>query len=114
MAAPKLVMATRNRGKAEELKALLGDLTVEILTLDHFSGLAEIAETGASFRENACLKAHAVAGFTKLSAWPMIPVWWSMRWAASLVSIRPVLQANPPVMSGTTPNYWTCCRGAPS
>jgi len=68
MAAPKLVMATRNRGKAEELKALLGDLTVEILTLDHFSGLAEIAETGASFRENACLKAHAVAGFTKLSA----------------------------------------------
>lgn len=62
----KIVMATRNRGKAIELKKLLADFSVEILTLADLSGMPEVEETGATFRENALLKAKAAAEFAHL------------------------------------------------
>lgn len=62
----RMVMATRNRGKAAELQQLLGDLAVDILTMDSFSEVPEIEETGQTFRENAVLKAQTVARYTHL------------------------------------------------
>ena len=60
--ARRLVLATGNAGKAREIGALLAPAGVEILPQSAF-GLDSAAETGATFVENAILKArHAAAG----------------------------------------------------
>ena len=60
--ARRFVLATGNAGKAREIGALLGTAGIEILSQAEF-GLASAAETGATFVENALLKArHASAG----------------------------------------------------
>lgn len=59
-------MATRNKGKAEELAQLLQDLPVQILTLQDFPDLPEVLETGRTFAENAALKAEFAAQATGL------------------------------------------------
>ncbi len=58
----RLVLATTNPGKAREFARLLAELPARIVTLDEV-GPAPPPETGATFAENAALKArHAVAG----------------------------------------------------
>jgi XTP/dITP diphosphohydrolase len=57
-------MATRNPGKIRELKALLRDSGVTLLSLADFPHLPEIPEEGATFAENAATKAVAVARLT--------------------------------------------------
>jgi XTP/dITP diphosphohydrolase len=64
VAAPTLVMATRNPGKVRELQELLGDTGVALLSLADFPELPEIPEEGATFAENAATKARAVARLT--------------------------------------------------
>lgn len=61
----RFVLATRNHGKLRELSRILGD-TVSLAGLDEFPGAPDVAETGATFEENALLKAHAIAEFTGL------------------------------------------------
>jgi XTP/dITP diphosphohydrolase len=56
----KLVVATHNRGKLEEISALLGPYGMTILSAAEL-GLAEPAETENSFIGNARIKAHAAA-----------------------------------------------------
>ena len=68
MAPPTLVMATRNPGKIRELKALLKDLGIKLLSLADFPELPEIPEKGATFYENAAAKARQVAARTGLPA----------------------------------------------
>lgn len=68
MAAPTLVMATRNPGKIRELRELLQDLGIRLLSLADFPELPEIAETGATFADNAAAKAREVARRTQLPA----------------------------------------------
>jgi len=63
-----LVLATRNAGKIKELEALLSGLGFAVLGLGEFPHIGEIEETGATFAENALLKAHAVALATGLVA----------------------------------------------
>jgi XTP/dITP diphosphohydrolase len=58
----KIVLATRNKGKAREIKEILKDLKLEILTLDDFSEIPTPAEDGKSFKENAIKKARFIAG----------------------------------------------------
>ena len=67
---PRVVLATMNPHKLIELTRILevGRVEVEIVSLTEFSDAPEIAETGATFAENALLKAHAVAAFTGLPA----------------------------------------------
>ncbi|MFO7951603.1 MAG: XTP/dITP diphosphatase [Bacillota bacterium] len=60
----KLVLATNNRGKVEELKVLLLDLPVEILTLKDFPGMVMPEEDSSTFSGNAAKKAQAVAFFS--------------------------------------------------
>ena len=56
----KLLIATRNRGKAAEIKALLGSgmqKNVEVLTLPDLPATTEPREKGKTFAENARIKA---------------------------------------------------------
>jgi XTP/dITP diphosphohydrolase len=55
----KIVLATRNRGKLREFEPLLSGLPVEVVP-----DLPEVPETGATFAENALLKARAAARLT--------------------------------------------------
>ena len=68
MAAPTLVMATRNVGKVRELRDLLQGLGIELKSLADFPELPEIPEEGATFAENAGFKAREVARLTHLPA----------------------------------------------
>ncbi|HEU5359944.1 MAG TPA: RdgB/HAM1 family non-canonical purine NTP pyrophosphatase [Candidatus Deferrimicrobiaceae bacterium] len=56
----KLLIATRNRGKAAEIKALIGFVlqkNVEVLTLPDLPSVSEPKEEGKTFMENARIKA---------------------------------------------------------
>lgn len=65
--AGKLVIATHNDGKLREMSALLKPYGIETTSAGAL-GLAEPAETGWMFAENAALKAHAAAKATGLPA----------------------------------------------
>jgi len=67
---PRLVLATANQDKLAELTRILakGQVEVDLAGLGDYPGAPEVAETGATFAENALLKAHAVAKFTGLPA----------------------------------------------
>lgn len=56
-----IVLATRNAGKAREFQALLGSLNCTVLTALEAGYDKEPKETGKTFRENALIKAKAVA-----------------------------------------------------
>ncbi|WP_333840289.1 RdgB/HAM1 family non-canonical purine NTP pyrophosphatase [Novosphingobium sp.] len=60
LAPGKLVIATHNKGKLREIQALLAPYGLECLSAGEL-GLAEPAETGTTFVENALIKAHAAA-----------------------------------------------------
>ena len=68
MPAPAVVMASRNPGKIRELQEILKDTGLTLLSLNDFPELGEIPETGATFAENAALKAREVARHTRLPA----------------------------------------------
>ncbi len=57
---PRLVVATRNAHKAEEIRQMIGD-RFEVLDATAFPDLPEVEETGTTFLENATLKALAVS-----------------------------------------------------
>lgn len=62
----QLLVATRNLGKVRELADMLSDLQVGWLSLDDIALSAEVAETGATFKENAILKASGFAAASGL------------------------------------------------
>lgn len=66
----RVVLATRNPGKIGELRRILAEagVPVELVGLDAFPEIGEVAETGRTFAENALLKAHAVASGSGLPA----------------------------------------------
>jgi len=64
----EVVLATRNRHKAEELVALLGDLGIMIHTLDEFPDAPDVVEDGDTCEANAVKKARVIAEFTGLLA----------------------------------------------
>ena len=59
----KIVLASRNRKKITELKALLSEFVedLEILSLDDVGIYDEIEENGSTFEENAMIKARVAA-----------------------------------------------------
>jgi XTP/dITP diphosphohydrolase len=65
----RLILATGNRGKVAELAALVAEWgPVEVCSLADVPPMALPEETGASYEENAALKARAVAAATDLPA----------------------------------------------
>ncbi|HEX8265890.1 MAG TPA: XTP/dITP diphosphatase [Pyrinomonadaceae bacterium] len=57
----KILIASGNAGKVREFVELLKDLPIEICGLKDFHNIEEVSETGASFEENAKLKAAGYA-----------------------------------------------------
>jgi XTP/dITP diphosphohydrolase len=73
MAADTVVLATRNAAKLRELARILGaedsgGAHIRLAGLDEFPGAPDVPETGATFEENALLKARAIASYTGLPA----------------------------------------------
>jgi len=66
--ARQLVLATRNRGKIEEMKQMLQGFEIEVLGLDHFPGCPEVVEDGQTFVDNAKKKAETISRFLQLPA----------------------------------------------
>ncbi|MCS7214680.1 MAG: XTP/dITP diphosphatase [Thermodesulfovibrio sp.] len=62
----KIVIASRNKKKTEELKRILEELDITILSVDDFHGLEEVQEDGLTFDENALKKARYVCQKTGL------------------------------------------------
>ena len=63
-----VVLATRNQGKVRELEEPLRAFGLRVVGLHPFPDLPEVEETGATFEENALLKASTVARLTGLTA----------------------------------------------
>jgi len=57
----KLLVATNNKGKLAELKDLLSMVDLQLVSLDDVGITIEIEETGATFADNAALKASGYA-----------------------------------------------------
>jgi XTP/dITP diphosphohydrolase len=63
----ELLIATRNAGKVREFASLISDTPqLRIRSLSEFPHTTEVEETGATFEENAALKARAYAAQTGL------------------------------------------------
>lgn len=60
----RIIFATGNQGKLKEIREILADLDVEVLSMKEAGIEMEIEENGASFEENAMIKARAICGRT--------------------------------------------------
>jgi len=63
----KLVLASGNRGKIDEMCAILADLGIALVAQSEL-GIDDVEETGATFVENALLKARHAARVSGLPA----------------------------------------------
>ncbi len=57
----QIVFATGNEGKMREIRSILADLGVPVVSMKEAGIQADIQETGMTFEENALLKARAAA-----------------------------------------------------
>lgn len=63
-----IVLATRNKGKVEELREMLKDFPIDLRSLNDFGPIPEAVEDGATFDENAYKKALFTAKILGLPA----------------------------------------------
>ena len=61
----KIIFATGNENKMKEIRQILGDMDVEILSMKQAGISADIVEDGTTFEENAVIKAKAIAEMTQ-------------------------------------------------
>ena len=61
----KIIFATGNKDKVKEIQMILADLGVEVITMKDAGISIDIEENGATYEENAMIKARAVAAYTK-------------------------------------------------
>ena len=69
--AQRLVLATRNQGKIVELRRILDAVSngaIELVSVEQYSDIPDVEETGSTFEENALLKAVAISKATGLPA----------------------------------------------
>jgi XTP/dITP diphosphohydrolase len=57
----RVIIATKNRGKAKEFQQMFSPFGFEVLTLLDMLEIEDVEETGTTFEENAILKAEEVA-----------------------------------------------------
>lgn len=57
----KIVFATSNEGKMKEIRMILADLPVEVVSLKEEGIQADIVEDGKTFEENAIIKAREIS-----------------------------------------------------
>ncbi|MCB1720485.1 MAG: RdgB/HAM1 family non-canonical purine NTP pyrophosphatase [Alphaproteobacteria bacterium] len=63
---PRVLLATHNRHKIEEVTFILRELPLQLISLADVPDLPDVEETGQTFAENALLKAQAGYDFTGL------------------------------------------------
>lgn len=66
----KILLATRNQGKLKEMKRILRDMPIELLSLNDFPDFPEVIENRDSFEGNAYKKAFEISersGLTTLA-----------------------------------------------
>ena len=54
----QIVLATKNKGKIKEMRQLLAPMNIEVLSLADFAPVDDAEENGATFAENALIKAR--------------------------------------------------------
>lgn len=64
----KFVLATQNQGKVKEMRAILSHMGIEVVSAAEAGVHLDVEETGATFAENAMLKAKAVSQAAGLPA----------------------------------------------
>jgi len=67
----RLLLATRNKGKIEEFRRILEEIAagqIELVGLEKFPNLHDVAETGSTFKENALLKAREMCAASGIAA----------------------------------------------
>ena len=99
----KVVLASHNQKKMVEMKAILSQMGVEVLSQAEVGVDLEPEETGTTFEENARIKAQAVMQATCLPS-PTTPASWWTPWGATLGSTPP----------GTAARGWTTRAGGSS
>lgn len=65
----RIIFATGNEGKMREIREILRDVDAEIFSMKEAGIETEIDENGATFEENAMIKAKSVA---KAARWPAV------------------------------------------
>ena len=60
----QIVFATGNEGKVKEVKMIMRDLGMEVISLKEAGIIANVEENGVTFEENAILKAKEIAEHT--------------------------------------------------
>ncbi|MDE7431878.1 MAG: RdgB/HAM1 family non-canonical purine NTP pyrophosphatase [Lachnospiraceae bacterium] len=60
----KIIFATSNQGKMDEIKMIMKDCDIPILSLKEAGIQADIVEDGTTFEENAVIKARAIMELT--------------------------------------------------
>lgn len=64
MSKKRMIFATTNEGKMKEIRMIMSDLDIEILSLKDMGIKADIEENGETFEENAIIKAKAISQMT--------------------------------------------------
>jgi XTP/dITP diphosphohydrolase len=64
----EIVIATKNKGKIEEIKEYEACSKINWLTFKDLGDFPDVEETGSSFLDNAIIKAKAISEFTKKAA----------------------------------------------
>lgn len=57
----KIIFATGNENKLKEIRMIMADMDVEIVSMKEAGCFVDVEETGTSFEENSVLKAAAIA-----------------------------------------------------
>lgn len=66
MTPKRILIATTNKGKMEDIREILNDLNLEILSFLDFNDYPEVVEDGDTFEANAIKKAKAAYEFFKI------------------------------------------------
>ena len=64
----KIIFATGNEGKMKEIRMILSDLGVEVLSMKEAGISVDIVEDGKTFEHNALIKARTIAKKTNMIA----------------------------------------------
>ena len=67
----KIIFATGNAGKMKEIREILQDMNMEILSMKEAGIEADIIEDGKTFEENAMIKAKEIGVSSESSALPV-------------------------------------------
>lgn len=57
----RIIFATGNAGKIREIKEIMGDMNIPIISMKEAGIISDVEENGTTYEENATIKAKAVA-----------------------------------------------------